>query len=300
MSARPHPSAAGYDVIGDIHGHADALRSLLDRLGYRAAGGVWRHPAGRTVVYVGDLIDGGPNPRLVLETVYAMVAVGSAHCVMGNHEFTALLHHTPAVGGGPLVAMSERQMATHEVTLRQLAYPLPAEWERWLRWMQTLPLWYDAGDFRVVHACWDAPSMAYLMRTRVDDSLLRAAAGRGADQRSVSNLLKGPLCRVSAEDKSQVTAAIRLKWWQPMVPGMPLSQAALDPLPPPFAGLPIPGHLAHHAYSPHAPTLVVGHYGKPQGGPFHLAPNIICVDGGISKGGVLAAWQTDRQQFVVV
>ena len=34
------------DVIGDIHGHADALESLLATLGYRQTAGV--HPHART------------------------------------------------------------------------------------------------------------------------------------------------------------------------------------------------------------------------------------------------------------
>ncbi len=33
-----------YDIIGDIHGYADKLTSLLRKLGYRSRSGVWRHP----------------------------------------------------------------------------------------------------------------------------------------------------------------------------------------------------------------------------------------------------------------
>jgi len=36
-----------YDVIGDIHGHADALEALLGHLGYRQKGGAWRTQNGR-------------------------------------------------------------------------------------------------------------------------------------------------------------------------------------------------------------------------------------------------------------
>ena len=58
--------ARGFDVIGDIHGHADALRRLLTRLDYREdASGVFRHPL-RTVIFVGDYIDRGPQQRVTL------------------------------------------------------------------------------------------------------------------------------------------------------------------------------------------------------------------------------------------
>ena len=48
-----------YDIIGDVHGHADALSALLDKMGYVHSRGAFRHPS-RTAVFVGDLIDRGP------------------------------------------------------------------------------------------------------------------------------------------------------------------------------------------------------------------------------------------------
>ena len=46
------------DVIGDIHGECGTLCELLDRLGYDGNGA---HPEGRRLVFVGDLIDRGPD-----------------------------------------------------------------------------------------------------------------------------------------------------------------------------------------------------------------------------------------------
>ena len=79
----------GYDIIGDIHGHATKLEELLENLGYDAADGVYRHPT-RTVIFVGDFIDRGPEQREVLQIVRSMCDAGSAQAVMGNHEFNAL------------------------------------------------------------------------------------------------------------------------------------------------------------------------------------------------------------------
>ena len=45
-----------YDIIGDIHGHADELVSLLELMGYRQrAGGVYEHPS-RHAIFVGDFV----------------------------------------------------------------------------------------------------------------------------------------------------------------------------------------------------------------------------------------------------
>lgn len=71
-----------FDIIGDIHGCAAELEALLGKLGY--ADGV--HPEGRTAVFVGDLVDRGPDSPGVLRRVMAMVKSGNALCVPGNHE----------------------------------------------------------------------------------------------------------------------------------------------------------------------------------------------------------------------
>ncbi|MCI3933604.1 polynucleotide kinase-phosphatase [Streptomyces sp. AN091965] len=71
-----------FDIVGDVHGCASELESLLTRLGY--VDGV--HPEGRTAVFVGDLVDRGPDTPGVLRRVMGMVAAGSALCVPGNHE----------------------------------------------------------------------------------------------------------------------------------------------------------------------------------------------------------------------
>lgn len=71
-----------FDIIGDVHGCARELETLLGKLGY--ADGA--HPEGRTAVFVGDLVDRGPDSPGVLRRVMDMVANGAALCVPGNHE----------------------------------------------------------------------------------------------------------------------------------------------------------------------------------------------------------------------
>ncbi|MFE4452258.1 polynucleotide kinase-phosphatase [Streptomyces sp. NPDC056796] len=71
-----------FDIIGDVHGCSSELDTLLGKLGY--VGGA--HPEGRTAVFVGDLVDRGPDSPGVLRRVMSMVASGDALCVAGNHE----------------------------------------------------------------------------------------------------------------------------------------------------------------------------------------------------------------------
>jgi protein phosphatase len=76
-----------FDIIGDIHGCIDELRALLAKLGYaQTDGGAPTHPEGRRVIFVGDLVDRGPDSPGVLRLVMDMVAAGSALAVPGNHD----------------------------------------------------------------------------------------------------------------------------------------------------------------------------------------------------------------------
>ena len=80
-----------FDVIGDVHGCRAELESLLTDLGYAVSwdeqgGAVGAHQQGRRAVFVGDLVDRGPDTPGVLRLVMGMVAAGDALCVPGNHE----------------------------------------------------------------------------------------------------------------------------------------------------------------------------------------------------------------------
>ena len=75
-----------FDVIGDVHGCRAELDTLLTELGYLVKDDRAEHPEGRTAVFVGDLVDRGPDTPGVLRLVMNMVADGTALCVSGNHE----------------------------------------------------------------------------------------------------------------------------------------------------------------------------------------------------------------------
>src|SRR5438552_3954145 len=75
-----------FDIVGDVHGCFEELVELLGQLGYVESEGVYRHPAGRKAVFVGDLVDRGPRVPDVLKVVMAMVQAGQDHCVAGNHD----------------------------------------------------------------------------------------------------------------------------------------------------------------------------------------------------------------------
>lgn len=80
-----------FDIVGDIHGCHDELQALLAMLGYEDSPSseghaIRRHPAGRKVVFLGDLVDRGPDIPGTLKLAMSMVEAGTALCVPGNHD----------------------------------------------------------------------------------------------------------------------------------------------------------------------------------------------------------------------
>ena len=88
-----------FDIIGDIHGCYDEMMLLLDKLGYKINqipddgsnyGYAVSHPEDRQVIFLGDLVDRGPNSPGVLKLAMSMVRSGAALCVPGNHDLKLL------------------------------------------------------------------------------------------------------------------------------------------------------------------------------------------------------------------
>lgn len=296
----------GYDLIGDIHGHAATLRALLERLGYRERDGRFRHPS-RQAIFLGDFIDRGPEQRGVLDIVRPMVADGAALAVMGNHELNALAFHTPdpVSGGEHLRPRSSKNVDQHRAFLDEHEHPEVLDAA--LDWFWGLPLWLDLGELRVVHAAWDRRALktidgALAPGNRLTRPLLEAASRRGtSEQNAVENLLKG----IEAElpegegfhDKDGYQRRyVRLKWWRypegetwrSMFLGPPGVAARLPEEP-------LPAHI-ETGYPDTAPPVFIGHYWM-MGEPTPQAANVACLDYSVAKeGGRLVAYRWDGEQ----
>ena len=80
-----------FDVIGDVHGCLAELEQLLHALGYAIERDAEGRPVNarnpeRRAIFLGDLVDRGPDTPGVLRLVMGMVAAGTALAVLGNHE----------------------------------------------------------------------------------------------------------------------------------------------------------------------------------------------------------------------
>jgi hypothetical protein len=289
-----------YDIIGDIHGHADALERLLERLGYQKRHGTYRH-LDRVALFCGDLIDRGPRISDTLTIVRRMCENGAAMAVLGNHELNALAFHTPHPErpGAYLRDHSDRALLQHRETLRQLS---PAELNQSLSWFRTLPVFLDPGPLRVVHACWDSADLLTIQQSAAEcgymttDFLRKATTVNEQLFRSIERVLKGPEIRlpdgVSITDKegSQRRFA-RIRWFESPDSHSLASYVLPSVVDVSLSTLLVPSAVRPAIYAANLPPVFFGHYWLFDSVPVPLGPNVACMDYGVAKNGQLAAYR---------
>ena len=143
---QPLPQGA-LDIVGDIHGEYDALCTLLEHLGYDMEG---IHPQGRTLVFVGDFCDRGPNSPAVLALVQQLIQSGQAVAVLGNHEIN-LLRGDAKDGSGWF--FEERTQRDHH-KYAPFRKPEAEQREQIVQFLSELPIGLERADLRVIHAAW--------------------------------------------------------------------------------------------------------------------------------------------------
>jgi hypothetical protein len=304
-SVADYQALDGVDIVGDVHGHAGKLRRLLHRLGYRERDGIWSR-RDRVVVFVGDLIDRGPEQLETLRIVRPMVDAGAAIAVMGNHEYNAIAWATvdPERPGEHLRTRSgdkgTRNRRQHAAFLAAVGEDTSSHLHT-VDWFRTLPLWLDLGFARVAHACWDRETMVRLApslrpdRTLTDDVLVASARRERSEYLDIETLLKGPEITLPStvwyHDKDgNPRRRARYAWWAgartswddvAVLPGG-MSVPAGEPLPEAPVG----------TYDDDVPVFF-GHYWF-TGAPRLLGKNIVCVDYSAGNGGPLVAYRHDR------
>jgi hypothetical protein len=148
-----------FDIIGDVHGEIGALRVLLGHLGCDPERGTVARP----IIFVGDLVDRGPDSLAVLAIVERLIAAGNAHAILGNHELNILLDDPKEGNGwffghpdgwhcaGRLVPFASRQASV-------------AERASVVAFLRRLPLALESGALRIVHAAWQPAALEQARR----------------------------------------------------------------------------------------------------------------------------------------
>jgi serine/threonine protein phosphatase 1 len=139
-------------VVGDVHGYENTMQELVKCLNLSESD--W-------VVFLGDLIDRGPNSYAVVKAVYEHPQMTS---VLGNHEMMMLeLFHQDRIssfdddihlwwrnGGSSTVYSYEKAFGLDEGGLRnESMYACVGKHQEW---MVTLPSHIVLNEWRLVHA----------------------------------------------------------------------------------------------------------------------------------------------------
>ncbi len=143
------PADVPIDAIGDVHGLLEPLLALLEKLGYVLdEQDVPRHPQGRKLLFLGDMVDRGPHSLEVLELVRKAVELGGHYAVRGNHENKLL---------GFLLTQEKGELSTswsvaNARTGMELLQQEPEQRARLEMFLRELPGYYVQGDIFFAHA----------------------------------------------------------------------------------------------------------------------------------------------------
>ena len=293
-------SSVGYDVIGDIHGQAEKLFALLRKLGYTQRSSGWVPPHGRQAVFVGDLIDRGPQQLAVLETVRGLIDSGHGHAVMGNHEFNAIGFVTPSRSNSSQMLRSNKgsKLQQHAQFLEQVTAGSKRHHE-WVQWFRTLRPTLDLGGIRVVHAWWHDAHVELIDKLwpkgrPMDEDFLHAAYDKTRPEwAAMEGLTKGlevtlPHGHSFLDHAGVERREVRTRWWLPQpanlreVAIVDGSQSKLIPEQPLPADYP--------ARTVEGTPVFIGHYWL-TGTPFLQSSRLACLDYSAAHNGPLVAYR---------
>jgi len=286
-----------YDIIGDVHGEADKLKLLLDKIGYEKKNGVYSHPE-RKAVFVGDFINRGPKVKETIQIIRAMVENGKAFAILGNHELNAIFYYLKDEEG-KYYARRKKYRLSLDQTLKDFADNI-SEFKEHLKWMRTLPLFLDFGDIRVVHACWKDENIA-LIKEHFSEGKIKKEKLREIFEnnvvvaKSIWETCKGidfklPKDLLVFDSSGRPHRTFRMKWW--MNPqGHTFKKISMESR----FKLPkytVPKEIVKpiEPYPEDAPIVFFGHYCLNNKSGI-LADNLCCVDSCVSRNRKLMVYR---------
>jgi hypothetical protein len=269
-----------YDIIGDVHGYATLLIKLLKQLGYEEKEGTFIHPHGNKVIFVGDLINRGPETVKVLQLVRRMHLEEQAYAVIGNHEFRLLQKFTK--------------------------YPslIESNITEFIPWIQSLPLFLEFPYFRVVHAAWHFASIEKLRDQNLKDVFfIRSTFDPQSEHHKAINLiLRGitaPIPNyIKYYDRFGVQRRLaRVRWWEKSQ--NKIKGANFFPKCPQLMDIAFENKTMESTepYKITDKPVFFGHYCLPPQ-ESKVINNLVCLDGCVTCDQVLWAYQFKNDQKI--
>lgn len=129
-------------AIGDVHGHLDKVRAVLELCRRHANGNDHK------IVFVGDYVDRGPDSRGVVELLMGLQQnwPNQVHCLRGNHELEMIRAAAGADESPWRAAGGDQTLMSYGI---RCATELPRSH---VEWLDSLPLCHDDGLRYFAHA----------------------------------------------------------------------------------------------------------------------------------------------------
>ncbi|MFW6290200.1 MAG: metallophosphoesterase [Mariniphaga sp.] len=283
-----------YDIIGDVHGHAQLLKKMLNELGYKKTSSGYAHPE-RKAVFVGDFINRGPSIRKVIRTIRTMVENGNAYTILGNHELNSIISY---------IKRKNNLFQQNDISEFKTIYEFrnfPEEWKDHVRWLRSLPLFLELDGIRVVHACWSDEAVEFVKQHIAPGKIKKEVFKqiyKSPDSEMAKNiwlLTKGIQFKLPGDlkiknNKGTFPRSFRMRWWE-YPQGKTFKELSFESkyempdytVPPQIEPWSLP-------YPDDAPIVFFGHYCR-HNGPFIVKPNVCCIDACINGSKTLMAYR---------
>jgi hypothetical protein len=165
--------------------------------------------------------------------------------------------------------------------------------------MRSLPLFFEAEDFRAVHACWNEAKIEALGQISKEgvlspDQLVRAAFKKDPIFELVETTTRGPEVKLPEgftfiDKNGDERSDVRLKWWIDNADSwadVSMSVPDTDSLP----KTDLPGDIVQAAYPSTAKPIFFGHYWL-DGVPMLQASNALCLDYSAGTTGPIVSYR---------
>lgn len=328
---RPHN---GYDIIGDIHGHYNALFNLLLLMGYKPYNNndneiYFKHDSGRIPVFVGDLIDRGPQIRETVLLVKRMCDMDLALCISGNHEFNAINFWQKNDKNEYYREHSQTNIIQHYETIKAFQNR-EDEFKQILEWFQNLPVIMEFLKFRVVHATYHPKILDFYDELYLNNDFSNhlinkeiLTLGRMNPHKTGINLkiddyqlydvleivLKGNEMKlpegITFTDKDgKIRTKSRLKWWVSPINNtlkncLESNATNADNFPDTPIDINLIDPVFHNGYDKNNKIVFFGHYWYNfDTSPKSILSNVACLDYSVARGGHLVAYRYDNEDIL--
>jgi hypothetical protein len=296
-----------YDIIGDVHGYASLLKKLLTELGYSKTESGYFHPE-RKAIFTGDFINRGPEIRKTINIIRSMVENGNAYAILGNHEVNAIIYYLKFKKINSQSKVQKKYCMTLLKTIDEFTLDSD-ELISHLKWLRSLPLFFEMEGIRIVHACWSQEAinffkikttegkikkklfMELIQNPKSDFSKHIWTLTKGVDFKMPNNLKL-------INNKGICSRSFRLRWWEDPL-GKTFEELSFDSkfILPSYT---VPEQLLPETfiYPTNAPVLFIGHYCR-FNGPHIIKSNICCVDSGVAESKKIVAYRWSGEKSLL-